>query len=132
MDWTSIGVIVTIIIGLVSGATFILHRVSNKSKHETVQDSRLESIEESRRLCVLERKESTKSLVKRIEQLENKDHDKDLVLISINEKIESLHQGHDHTQAILGTIQETIQENTINQQKIFTQLIDVIKDIKKG
>ena len=125
MDISTVSIIVGIMSTATIAAAFVINKIINRTKHENNQDTKIESLIDHKESCIIERREQMNNLLNRVDKLENKSHDQDLIIISVNEKIESLYQAHETTQKMILTLQD-------NQQTTFKQLIDIISTIKKG
>ena len=115
------GSIISIFAG---GISYLLNKLISKVKHEVNQDDKIKKLMEHQNMCTESRQKQCDCIVKRIETLEKNSQSKDLLLVSITEKMEALHQGHENTQTMITQLQD-------NQQSTFVNLIEVIKEMNK-
>jgi len=115
------GSIISIFAG---GISYLLNKIISKVKHEVNQDDKISNLLKHQGSCIAERKEQCDCFNTRLEALEKNSQSKDLLLVSITEKMEALHQGHENTQTMIAQLQD-------NQQSTFVNLIDVIKEMNR-
>ena len=125
MNIENIGVIVSIVAAICAGTIFIVSRLLQKAKHEQMQDEDITNIKNARSVCMANRVEVTNELEARVSALERKNHDVELVLVSLQTTMETLVQNNNTTQTMIQRLED-------HQQKTFMQLIDTIKSIKSS
>lgn len=112
----NIALAITIITTVSAGLFFIIQKVTSNTKHEVTQDNKIDRINHERENCLAEREAQSKSIIDRLMRLEERDSDRELLLVQVIEKIE-------HTQAMISQLTE-------HQQSTFKSLIEIIREIK--
>jgi len=122
LDIGQIGTIIAAATGISTALAFLLNKIVLKTRHETIQDDKMQVLESDKISCIHGRVILNNKINSRLDNLERRDTDREIMLTQIKEKMESLIQGHEHTQTMISQL-------TDHQQTTFKALIETINKL---
>lgn len=112
MELSNIVAVVSMVGAIAGAVIFIISKIISKVKHEDSQDAFIKTLVDN-----------VEKLSEEVEKLKNRDGDRELIIVQVQEKMESLIQAHETTQTMISNLTENQQETSMELLKTIQSLL---------